>query len=118
MSITCSLTSCNNKEMLPFQCSNCKNFYCRKHHPYDKHECSYINTKTSRYVSEEELNAKNKCDVEACLCTDNLEICNICKKKFCKKHASPWHVCISENDKPKSSGFFSCLRKIFSSSNI
>lgn len=97
MSFTCSLTSCSCKEMLPFQCNNCKNFYCRKHHAYDKHECISIQTKTSRYVSEQEINIKNKCYFEDCSCVDELRLCKECNQIFCKKHISPWHVCIGKD---------------------
>ena len=116
MSITCSELSCRKKEMLPFQCSNCKNFYCRKHHPYDKHNCNYVNLKkTCRYISEEELAKINKCSVESCCYTNDLVYCDVCKKKFCKKHVSPWHVCIQEKlEVPsKKIGFLSSLKKKF-----
>ena len=112
MSYTCHLESCSNREYLPFQCNNCKNFYCRKHHPYDKHECEEIKTKYTRYVSEEEIQSKKICSNEGCNSNINLEKCNICKKDFCNKHAGPWHKCIKVKKKKKTSlwgkfkGFF------------
>ena len=111
MSFTCSFASCNSIESLPFQCQNCKKFYCRKHYPYDKHNCSYITNKTFRYISEEDTRVK--CEIDFCNCDENLKKCDECKKIYCKKHVLPWHVCINKSVIKKQSFLYKIKKLIF-----
>ena len=43
----CSVVSCNVKDLLPIQCSQCKSHFCREHFGIDCHDCNGASTDTS-----------------------------------------------------------------------
>jgi len=109
MTYTCK--HCLTKESLPFRCSFCNNYFCRKHYPYDKHLCTKSNT-SYKYISESRLEEINLCQFEGCVFNDvNSYICDKCNKKFCSKHKYPWHNCkVTKSKKGILSWFKSCLK--------
>lgn len=92
MSYICHLESCQAKEMLPFKCQDCNNYFCRKHCAYDKHKCCSI-SKPYRYKPDTE--AILLCSYNGCENDDKFNLCNTCKKQYCEKHQHPWHKCIN-----------------------
>ena len=108
MSYICSLESCQKNDFLPFKCNFCNKFYCRKHHPYDKHQCSkyHILISNKRNI---ELIQDQKCNHQNCLCTINIKKCYKCNNTFCEKHTFPWHTCY----KPKKKNFINKLISFF-----
>ena len=110
MTYTCSLSTCQNIESLPFICNDCNSYFCRKHYSSEKHNCSKINVKTYRYMSEN--GNMDTCDQINCNSNENLKICNNCNKMYCNKHSLPWHNCIKTNTNKKSS-IIECFKCCF-----
>lgn len=109
MTYTCN--ECNNLELLPFLCHDCKKYFCRKHYAFEKHKC--INTTNNnnnyRYVSESKLREVHLCHFTNCNNDENTSICENCDKKFCTKHKYPWHKC----DKPNNVSLWDKLTSCF-----
>jgi len=109
MSYTCYLDSCRAKESLPFVCNDCNQYFCRKHHPYHKHNCSSRN-KSYRYVPED-LHEIFLCSVETCYKDDTESSkCIKCKKHYCDRHKYPWHKCINRKKSSWWTKFKYCFR--------
>ena len=73
---------CRQLDFLPFKCNKCKQFYCLRHYPSNKHNCLVIKNSPKKKQTH-----AIKCNLISCRKkTMTPYLCKKCNKYYCLKH--------------------------------